>query len=378
MDYRRDFADFEGVAYLDIATQGVFTTNAATAARQAIEWKKRPDTLPAGIYFDLPNRVREKLGAVVGANPDDIAIATGATSGMTAVAVGMDFQPGDEVLIAKGEFPAHFSTWLPYQRAGRMTLKVIAPRGRFLTADDYIENLDPHTKLVSASLVRFDNGAKLDAKRVAEACHERGIAFLLDISQAAGAVHIDLRAINADFAVSSGYKWLLGPYGSGFFWVNPASIKKLELGPVNWMSVDGAHDFSGLTNPNLKLLPGARRWDAAEPGSFSNLSAVEGSLDFILRVGVDEIVRLNRELQQEIIDRLPRDRCVLASPASADERGPYVCIQARKTDETAELHKKLIASQVIVALRENAIRISPYLFNTSDHITRLVKALSVA
>jgi selenocysteine lyase/cysteine desulfurase len=147
---------------------------------------------------------------------------------------------------------------------------------------------------------------------------------------------------------------------------------------VNWMSVDGSHDFSGLTNPELKRLPGARRWDAAEPGSFSNLSAVEGSLDFILRIGVDEIVRINRELQQEIIDRLPRDRYVLASPASADERGPYVCIQARKTDETAAVHKKLIASQVIVALRENAIRISPYLFNTSDHITRLVKALSVA
>ena len=377
MDYRKDFADFEGVAYLDIATQGVFPNASASAARQAIEWKKRPDTLPAGIYFDLPNRVREKLGAVVGASADDIAIATGATSGMTSVAVGMDFQPGDEVVIAKGEFPAHFSTWLPYQRAGRMTLKVIVPRGRFLTADDYIENLGPKTKLVSASLVRFDNGAKLDAKRVAQACHDRGIAFLLDASQGAGAVHLDLRDINADFAVSSGYKWLLGPYGAGFFWVNPASIKKLELGPVNWMSVDGSHDFSGLTNPELKLLPGARRWDAAEPGSFSNLSAVEGSLDFILRVGVNEIVRINRELQQEIIDRLPRDRCVLASPASADERGPYVCIQARKTDETAGLHKKLIASQVIVALRENAIRISPYLFNTSDHITRLVKALSV-
>jgi cysteine desulfurase / selenocysteine lyase len=377
MDYRKEFADFEGVAYLDCATQGAFPLAAATAARTALEWKKRPDQLPAGIYFDLPNRVREKIAAVVGADAPDIALTTGATSGMTSVAAGMDFKPGDEVIVAKGEFPAHFSTWVPYQRAGRMSLKIIAPRGRFITADDYIENLGPKTRLVSASFVRFDNGARLDVKRVAKACHERGIAFLLDLSQAAGAVPINLKESGADFAVSSGYKWMLGPYGTGFFWVNPAATTRLELGPVYWMAIEGAHNFSGLPINDLKVSAGARRWDAAETGSFSNLAALDASLDFVLKVGVEQIANELHSLVGEIIERLPRDRCVLVSPANVEERGPYVCIAARKAEETAALHKRLMDSEVRVALRENAIRISPYLYNTPDHVTRLIKGLSL-
>ena len=377
MDYRKEFAVFEGVAYLNVATQGAFPLAAAAAARAAIEWKKRPDQLPMDAYFDLPNRVREKLGKIVGANGVDIALTTGATPGMNAVAAGMDFQPGDEVLVAKVEFPAHFSTWVPWQRAGRVTVKVIEPRDRFVTSEDYLQAIGAKTKLVTASFVRFDNGAKLDAWRLAKACREKGIPFLLDLSQAAGAVPIDLKAIGADFAVCSGYKWLLGPYGSGFFWVNPEATKRLELGPAYWMAIEGADNFSALSMDNLKFTPGARRWDAAETGSFLNLAALDASLDFVLRVGVEEIVRINRELQQEIIDRLPRDRCALASPAEAERRGPYVCVVARKAEETAALYKRLMESQVIVALREGAIRISPYLYNTSDHVTRLIKGLSV-
>ena len=377
MDYRKEFADFEGVAYLDAATQGAFPLAGAAAGRVALEWKKRPDQLPMDAYFARPNRVREKFGKIVGADAVDIALTTGATSGMNAVAAGMDFQPGDEVLVAKREFPAHFSTWVPYQRAGRVCVRIIEPRERFITSEDYIQNIGPKTRLVSASLVRFDNGAKLDAWRLAKACREKGVPFLLDISQAAGAVPIDLKAIGADFAVCSGYKWVLGPYGTGFFWVDPEATKRLELGPAYWMAIEGADNFSALSMDNLKFAPGARRWDAAETGSFTNLAVLEASLDFVLSVGVEEVVRLNRELQQEIIDRLPRDRCALASPAEADRRGPYVCVVARHADQTAALHKRLIESQVIVALREGAIRISPYLYNTSDHITRLIKGLSV-
>jgi cysteine desulfurase/selenocysteine lyase len=377
MDYRKEFADFEGVAYLNVATQGAFPLTAAAAARVAIEWKKRPDQLPMDAYFDQPNRIREKLGKIVGADGVDIALTTGATPGMSAVAAGMDFQPGDEVLVAKVEFPAHFSTWVPYQRAGRVSVRVVEPRDRFVTSEDYIQAIGSKTKLVSASFVRFDNGAKLDAWRLAKACREKGIPFLLDLSQAAGAVPINLKEIGADFAVCSGYKWLLGPYGTGFFWVNPEATKRLELGPAYWMAIEGADNFSALSMDNLKFSPGARRWDAAETGNFLNLSALDASLDFVLRVGVDEVMRINRELQQEIIDRLPRDRCALASPAEAERRGPYVCVVARHADETAALYKRLMEAQVIVALREGAIRIAPYLYNTSDHITRLIKGLSI-
>jgi selenocysteine lyase/cysteine desulfurase len=377
MDYRREFADFEGVAYLNCATQGPIPLAAATAAKAALEWKKRPDQIPASAYFEMPDRVRAKFAQIIGAAASEVAITAGATSGMTSVASGLDFQAGDEVIVARGEFPAHFATWFPYQKAGRLTLRVAPPRGKFIAPEDYLEHFSEKTRLVSASFVRFDNGARLDAARLAKACHDKGIPLLLDFSQSAGGIPIDVKSLGADFAVSSGYKWLLGPYGTGFFWVNAEWSERLKLGPVNWTAIEGSDNFSALPLDDLKLVKGARRWDAPETGNFTNLTALEASLDLILRIGVEAIAKYNLDLTTELIERLPYDRVALVSPLEAEKRGPYVCIVARKPDETQKLFDRLAATEIVVAMRENAIRISPNIYNTPDHITRVIKSLSL-
>jgi selenocysteine lyase/cysteine desulfurase len=377
MDYRREFADFEGVAYLNCATQGPIPLAAATAAKAALEWKKRPDQIPASAYFEMPDRVRAKFAKIIAADASEVAITAGATSGMTSVASGLDFQAGDEVIVARGEFPAHFATWFPYQKAGRVTLRVVPPRGKFIAPEDYIEQFSARTRLVSASFVRFDNGARLDAARLANACHDKGIPLLLDFSQSAGGIPIDVKSLGADFAVASGYKWLFGPYGTGFFWVSAEWAERLQLGPVNWTAIEGSDNFSALPLDQLKLAKGARRWDAPETGNFTNLTALEASLDLILRIGVEAIAKYNLGLTTELIERLPYDRVALVSPADAEKRGPYVCIVARKPDETPKLFRRLASTEIVAAMRENAIRIAPNIYNTSDHITRVIKSLSL-
>jgi len=376
-DFRKEFADFEGVAYFDTATQGPLPLVSARAAHEALEWKKLPHRIPDKLYFDLPDSVRGKIARCIGAEEDEIAITTGASSGLAAVAAGMGFEAGDEVVVARGEFPAHFSTWIPYERAGKLCVRVIDPRGKFHTAEDYIEHIGPRTRLVSASLVRFDNGARFDAARVAQACHDAGAALLLDISQCAGAMPISVRELGADFAVSSGYKWLLGPYGTGFFWAARKSAERLRTGPLYWMALEGARNFHDLPLDGLRAAPGSRRWDSPETASFVNLAPLDASLELLLRIGVEEIASHNRALTQEFIERMPRDRCVLASPAEAEQRGPYVCVAARNPSETKLLFEKLLEAQVVAAFRQNVIRIAPYLTNTSDDVARAVKTLSV-
>lgn len=378
MDHRREFADFEGVAYLNVANQGPLPLASARAAQAALESKKLPYQIPDNLYFDLPDRVREKFAQLMGAAPDEIAVTTGASAGMAAVAAGIDWQPGDEVLVARGEFPAHFATWLPYEKAGKLLVRVITPRDRFISADDYIAHIGPRTRLVSASLVRYDDGARLDAVRVAQACHAANAALLLDMSQCAGAMPISVRDLGADFAVSSGYKWLLGPYGTGFFWVSREWTERLPCGPLYWQALAGARDFHSLPLEGLRAAPGARRWDSPETGSFIHLAAMDASLDLVVKVGPDAIAKHNEGLIGEIVERLPRDRCVLASPSERDRRGPYVSVSARKPEKNRELIEKLREAQIVVSLRENALRISTYLYNTSEHVDRLLKVLSAA
>ena len=375
-DYGSAFAEFEGVAYLNASLQAPMPLVAAREAVEALEWKKHPYRLPDSVYFDLPDQIREKVARLVGGRPDEVAVTTGTSAGLAAVAAGIDWKPGDEVLVGRGEFPAHFSTWLRYQEAGKLRVRIVEPKGRFISADDYIAAVGPQTRVISASLVRFDNGVRLDAARVARACEKFGAALVLDLAQCAGAMKIDLRELGASMATCSGYKWLLGPYGTGFFWVASEWTERLPLGAVNFLSLEGAREFHALPSGNLRPVPGASRWDSAEPASFTNLAALASALDFVLRIGVEAIERYNDALIAQILDGLPRTHCSLASPSERERRGPYVCVAARDPKETQALYEKLRAAQVSVSLRENALRISPHIYNTPEDISRLMNVLS--
>ena len=374
-DFRQEFADFEGVTYLNTSLQGPLPLVAARAAQEALEWKKHPYRIADSAYFDLPDGIRAKVASTIGANAEEIAVTTGASSGMACVAAGIDWKAGDEVLVGRGEFPSHFSTWMRYAEAGKLRIRTVEPRGRFIEAEDYVAQIGSQTRVVTASLVRFDNGAMLDAHRVSRACEKVGAALLLDLSQCAGAMTIDIRGLGATMAVSSGYKWMLGPYGTGFFWIASEWIERLPLGAVYFMALEGAHDFHALPSDVLRPAPGARRWDSAEPANFANLAAFDASLELLQRIGVGAIESHVGSLVNEIIERLPRDICTLASPEHCERRGPFVCISAINPNDSRALHDKLKAANVSVSLRGTALRVSPYLHNTSDDISRLIETL---
>jgi selenocysteine lyase/cysteine desulfurase len=259
-----------------------------------------------------------------------------------------------------------------------LKLKIVSPRERFITADDLIGALTPKTRLVSVSLVRFDDGSLLDAARVAAACHAQGALLLLDVSQCCGGMPVDVHKLGADFIVSAGYKWLLGPFGTGFFWVKREHLQMVRPGPFYWMAVAGSDNFANLNFDDPKPAPSAKRWDAPEWASYYNfnLAAMDASVDFVERIGPERVAAHNQKLIQLMFERLPKDRFVLASPADAARRGPYGCFAARSPEKTAEAYTHLRKENVIVSLREGNIRVAPHLFNTERDIDRLISVVT--
>jgi len=376
-DWREEWFEFDDVAYLNAAGQGPLPRVSVRAALNAIEWKKYPHKMPEDLYFGLPGRVRALLAEIIGAQPEEIALTTGASTGMAAVAHGLRWKPDDEVLIARGEFPAHFATWVPMQEAGKLRVRIVPPRERFLTSEDLIAAITPRTRLISVSHVRFDDGALCDAPKLAAAAHAAGALLLLDAAQCAGAMPMRVGELGADFIVASGYKWLLSPFGTGFFWARGDLIEKMQPEPGYWGALEGASDFTKLSSGDVKFKKGASRWDMPETSNFFNLAPMQASLEFLMRVGINTVWEHCRAFSAQIIERLPRDRCVLASPAEARARGQYVCVAARKSDQTPRLFEKLRESGVIVSLREGALRIAPHLYNTERDVDRLIRALTV-
>jgi selenocysteine lyase/cysteine desulfurase len=144
------------------------------------------------------------------------------------------------------------------------------------------------------------------------------------------------------------------------------------------MAVAGSDNFASLNFDNPKPAPVAKRWDTAEPASYFNfnLVAMDVSTDFVVRLGPETVAKHNRALIDLMFERLPKDRCVPASPLDAARRGAYGCFAARSPEKTAELYEKLRSENVIVSLREGNIRVSPHLYNSERDIDRLISVVT--
>jgi cysteine desulfurase / selenocysteine lyase len=376
VDWRTEWHEFEGVTYLNLAGNSPIPKVAIKALQTAVEWKKFPQRIPDAAFFDVPNRVRAAIAKLIGGKPEEIALTTGASTGMSAVAYGLDWKSGDEVLTASSEFPLQYATWKPMEERDGIKVTAVKPSGAFHSADDFIAALTPRTRLVSVSHVRFDNAAMIDAAKLAAACHAQGTLLLLDVSQSCGAVPMDVTQMDADFLVCAGYKWLLGPFGTGFFWAKHEHIAKMRPGPFYWMAAEGVNHFADLATAPPRPANAAKRWDAAETANYYNLAALEGGLELVLRAGAETVAEHNHRLIEQLFERLPKDRCVVASPLQRARRGPYGCFQARTAEKTRELYEKLSAENVITSLRENKIRVSPYLYNTEQDLDRLVRVIT--
>ena len=383
-DYRSEFFDFDDATYLAMAAQGPLPRAAFKALEASLDFKRRPYRIEESLYFDLPARVRGLLARLTGAAEDEIGITTGASTGLAAIAAALPWEPGDEVLTARGEFPAQACTWAPLASSRGITVRFVTPRGRYPRASDFLEQVTPRTRLVSASLVRFGDGSLLDAATLAAGLAGSRCRLLLDVTQACGAIPLDLRAMGADFAVCAAYKWLLGPYGTGFVWARREHTEALAPAPFYWMTASSDQHFHELDydpDPSGAFAwrppTTARRWDAAETASFFHLSAFAASLEFVVRAGPAAVLQHNRALLESLIERLPADRCVLASPRDPAERGPYLCVAARSPEATGHLFERLREQKIYVSLRNHALRIAPYLYNTEEDIERLLRVITI-
>lgn len=377
-NWREEWFEFEDATYLNLAGQSPMPKVSLRAIQAALADKKYPHHRPDAEFYAVPDRLRANIAQLIGGQAEEVALTTGASAGAAAVAHGLEWKAGDEVITAAREFPLQYTTWKPMEARVGLKVKVVEPRERFLTAEDLIAALTPKTKLVSVSMVRFDDGVMLDAKKLAVACHAQGTLLLLDVSQCCGAVPLKVEELGADFLICAGYKWLFGPFGTGFFWINQELLAKARPDAFYWMALDGSHNFAQLNFADPQPANSAKRWDAPEWASHFNFNLVgmDASLELVLRMGTGTVQEHNRKLIEFMFERLPKDRCVPASPLDAAQRGPYGCFRARTADKTIELYQKLRAENVVVSLREGNIRVSPHLYNTERDIDRLIAVIT--
>ena len=371
-DYRPYFADFGETIYLNCAYQGIFPLAAVARAHEAIDQKCHPELVDPAEYFDLPQRVRNHLAAIIGSDEKEIALTSGATQGIGIVAAGVQLGPGDEVLVAGDNFPANLFTWLHMRRSG-VQVRVLRNDGGPLRADDVASAFTPNTKILALDWVNYSTGRRIDLAVMGELARDHGALFVVDATQGVGALELNVHSLPIDVLAVAAYKWLLGPYGTGFVYVRKELLDRLELKVVNWMSVDGAEDFDALPVDNFKLADAARIFDVPETANFLNLSAMEASLEFIRKVGVPAVTGHCMSLLDRAAEGLKGRGHVLTNDDRTQFPSSLLCFRCCSDEATDQLYAELKAHDVEVSLRHHRIRVSPYLYNTSEDIDHLLE-----
>ena len=194
--------------------------------------------------------VREEVGALVHANPDDLGLIPNTTTALNAVALSLDLGPGDEVVTTTHEYGAMAILWDEVSRLTGATVRPAALPEPIGSADEIAEAVEgmltERTRVLFCSHITSLGATVLPVERLCAEARGRGIVSVVDGAHAPGQLEIDLGAIGADVYAGNLHKWALSPRGSAFVHVRPELQERIR-GPVvswNW-TWEGPDAFRG-------------------------------------------------------------------------------------------------------------------------------------
>jgi cysteine desulfurase/selenocysteine lyase len=314
--------------------------------------------------MDRKTEFKQLISRLVNAPSDNIAVIQNTSTGLNMLAHGLDWKPGDRILLNNFEFPANVYPFLKLQKYG-VTVDFVKHRNGRIDADDIAEKIHSQTRLLSISFVQFLNGFKSDLEAIGQLCRQNNIIFCVDGIQGIGALEMDVSALGIDYLSCGGHKWLMWPMGTGFMYISPRIFNRVYPVMASWLSVEDAWDFF---NYDLKFLPNAERF---EGGAF-NLQGIVGaiaSLQLFEEIGLKQIEKQILDTTEYLIQLLSDNGYRLFTVTDSRHRSGIVTFHHDKVEELFEYLEK---EKVSVSIRSGLIRVSPHFYNTLEDIDKFM------
>jgi cysteine desulfurase / selenocysteine lyase len=375
-DYTAHFGDQDGHVWLNTAHQGQMPTSAVRAACDAAQEKAAPHLIPDGAFTERPERLRALLAAFVGGSPEEIVLGDSTSHGLNAVAYGLGWQEGDEVLCVEGDYPATVLPWLAQRQHGVRVRFV--PRGPYGLVDPerVRDAITPRTRVFALTWVDSFTGAAADLGSLGGICRAAGVLFVVNGSQAVGARPVDVASTPVDALVSCGYKWMCGPYGTGFAWLAPALLARIQPRRVYWLAQQRGRGLEHMRSYTIEDV-GVRGLDVYCPAAFLNTAAWTSAVELLADIGSEAVHAHGQRLVQRLLDGIDRELYEPVGPAAQPQRSNLVVLRPRqgRADRTAALLER---EGIHIAVREGNIRLAPHLCNTGQHVDRALEVLNCA
>ncbi len=344
---------------------------AATPVRAALdEWTDRWMFDPAyhrARYFEEWGLLRSRLAAVVGGEPEEIALVDNTSRGSNLAVQMIETAPGANIVTDETSHPSAVWPWL---LPGRDPVEIrTAPRGDYSTAAERLESMvDERTAAVVASHIDARTGFRHDLRRLAEIVHGVGGYLIVDAAQSAGAAPIDAAGAGIDFLSGTVMKWLLGPPGLGFFYAPRHILDALAPPHVGYVGAEGPPGSA-----DLSLGTGGVRHEIGL-ANLPGIAAARRGVDIILEAGVSAIEAHVLDLTGRLIEGLAERGIEVLTPPVRAERGG---VAAFRFGGAAALcrHLRTVGVDVWGYDEDDRVRADPHLYNTPDDIDRLLDGI---
>lgn len=364
--------------YLNCAYMGPLHHDVEAAAKSALARQRNPCDVPPAEYFDAPDRVRAGFSKLVhGAGPQHVALVPSVSYAMTTAAYNCHPTATQNIVVIANEFPSAVLPWKLLSEKVGCELRTAKPAdafgGRYQSWNESIlDCIDSATAAVIVSPLHWEDGTLFDLPSICARAHNAGAMICIDATQAAGALALNVQSLQPDVLVAAGYKWLLGGYGMAVMY---CSSKAMGWTPVDrvWTSMHGSNDFTYLTNYTQELRDDASRLDGGERASFVLTGMLAASLKVLTELRIETIV----EHCNFITSGLDSELAALGLyMSSSGQRAPHLFgIRSYQHWNAAQMAKELAVMNISVSCRGDVLRVSPHIYNSAEHIQRLVDGL---
>lgn len=368
-DYRKYFPVTDNYLYFNHAGVAPLNTFAVGFLNSFINDYVANGSFHYTNWIKTVSDTKSMAANIINATPDEIAIVKNTTSGILLVANGLDFRPGDNVIVPEMEFPANVYPWLNLKKKG-VEVRFAKWRDGRIEISDLLALIDSRTRLLSISFVQFSNGFRINLEELGHELKKRGVLLCVDAIQGMGVFDIDVKRDNIDFLSADSHKWLLGVDGVGFFYCRSENLDKLEVTNLGYLSTVTTDylDYSTQLKPNAsRFLEGSL--------NMIGIHAVYGSLKLISEVGVKNIRDKIIFLTDYLVDGLTRMNCKIISPRDWEGEKSGIVSFVSKNHDTNALYENLMKKNCFIALRNNAIRVSPHFYNSPKEIDTFLSYL---
>jgi kynureninase len=368
--WRAEFPITERLLYLNnCSLTPLHRRGEAALAEYARTWLELGGRAWFDHWLGVLGSLRAEFADVLGAGADEIALEPAVSAALVSIASAFDYAKRPKVVVSDIDFPTDGHTWLALAARGVEVEFVHSPDRIGVPLELFERAVDERTALVCTGHAYYTSGYIQDVRALAEICHRKGAALVLDAYQSIGAFPFDVHESGVDYLVGGTLKWLMGGPGMAFLYARRDRIAGARPGALGWWAMANPFDFDVQ---HLDLAADARRFEYGTPAVAAAYTARAG-LSLLREVGVWQVRERHMKLSQRLIEGALRQGWSVRSPIDPRRRTSIVTLEhADPPSAVAALRQ----NGLICDFRPGLIRLSPHYFNTLDEMDRTLELLA--